>query len=536
MKRFLSIILSVLLIAALFTTGCGKKATPDGGGTDKTAEEEGVNTGKISWQKDTSPVTFTTYIDFDWYALDTWGNDDVSKEITKRTGVSLEVTKSSDLNQLQVLLAADELPEIIFTSNLVDRFQNEDVSYPFDELIKKHCPEFMESIDPVEIANNTVDDGHFYTLKSHYNSQKNWEDPRNLPSPGNTGFYYRQDIMDAIGNPPMDSLDDLLSIYKTVKEKYPDMIVYIPHPQWSSPFAEFMGIAGNYVDTDGKVRSGYNNPAYLDWFKYMNTLYRSGYVTQESFTYKPEQFFQIEQSGKAFSASYNAGLADTTNKIFDDQGKNNHFLALTKPLKVNGEIKFKMMDAGIGWASCFITKKNKNPERAIRYMQFLKSDEGDQLTQWGIEGKHYTLTPEGLLKRPEGFNTLKVQDTGIGPWYFMASGLGEGVAVSSGAVNNPKYAQSVELLKFKKKYYERNPILYFASPKADTDEYTINIKINDLFNNTKVSIICAPSEEEAVARFNKMMDDMRKIGLDQLEAYMTDSYNKAKVKYDKINK
>ena len=57
----------------------------------------------------------TCYIDFDWYAYDTWGNDDVSQLITEETGVTLDVTKSSDLNQLQVLLAAGELPDLIFT-------------------------------------------------------------------------------------------------------------------------------------------------------------------------------------------------------------------------------------------------------------------------------------------------------------------------------------------------------------------------------------------------------------------------------------
>lgn len=535
MKKAASIILAMLLTTTFTATGCsrGGKTSDD---NSKNQAEQAAD-GEVSWKKDTSPVTFDTYIDYDWYIVDTWGKDDVSKEITKRTGVSLNVTKASDRNQLQVLLAADELPEIIFTDNQVQRFQNKDISYSFDELIKKYAPDFMNTIDPVEIVNNTAADGHFYTLKSHYNNKEAWEDPRNLPSPGSAGLYVREDILQELGNPTLESTDDLLNIFKMVKEKYPDMIVYIPHPTWTNPIMEYMGFnGGTYIDDQGKARIGFTQPGFVEYFKYYNKLFREGYVSQESFTYKPEQFFQIVRSGKVFAASYNSGLADETNKIFDENGIKGKFIPVIKPLKYNGEIKFKPMDAGIGWSSTFITKKNKNPERAIRYMQFLKSSEGDALTQWGIEGKHYTLTPEGLLKRPEGFENLKGQDTGIGPWYFMASGLGEGVAVSSRVLSSPKYGSIVELLKERKKYYERNPILYFTRPDADTDEFNINVKISDLYNNTQISIITSASEQEVVEKFDKMLADAEKIGLSKIENYMTEAYNKAKEKYDAIGK
>ena len=85
----------------------------EGGEEATTAEEGGEATTageaaapatweNLSWEKDTSPVTFSAYIDFDWYAVDTWGEDEVSKEITRLTGVSLDVTKGSDLQVLTI--------------------------------------------------------------------------------------------------------------------------------------------------------------------------------------------------------------------------------------------------------------------------------------------------------------------------------------------------------------------------------------------------------------------------------------------------
>jgi putative aldouronate transport system substrate-binding protein len=544
MKRTLIILMVIIMLITLILPGCGGAGDKDATQIDKTApggeksaseddEELGV---AYSWQKDTSPVTFTTFIDYDWYALDTWGNDQVSQEITRRTGVSLDVIKSSDRTQLQVLLAGDELPEIVFTDHLVERFHTPDLCYPWDELIEEHCPEFLDQIDPIEIINNTAADGHFYTLKSHFSDDAQWEDPRNLPSPGTAGFYVRQDILDELGNPPLEELDDLLDIFRMVKENYPDMVVYIPHPTWASPIQQWMGLmsaTSPYVDGD-KVYYGLSQPGLVEYYKLYNRLIREGYVNIESLTYEPEQFFQIVRSGQAFSASYNSGLADDCNRVFQEQGIDGWFVPILNPLKVDGELKYKLYQWSVGWSSCFITKKCKNPGRAIRYMQFLKSPEGDQLTQWGIEGVHYTLTEDGLLKRPEGFDQLTTQEHGIGPWYFQASGLGEGVVVSSAKINRPEFSQNVDLLRALKPHVIRDFAMNFVNPQPETEEMNILVKLNDLVTNSQPDILTSASEEEVELKFNELLKNAEAIGVRELEAYMTDAYAKAKQRYEGI--
>jgi putative aldouronate transport system substrate-binding protein len=395
----------------------------------------------------------------------------------------------------------------------------------------------MDLIDPIEIVNNTAADGHFYTLKTHYNNEAAWNDPRNLPSPGDPGLFVREDIMEELGNPPLESLEDLLNIYKMVKAKYPDLIVYIPHPTWWNAFLDMLGVSSQlYADDNGGVHVYFNHPGYLDYLKFMNTLYREGYLNPESFTYKPEQFLQIVKSGQVFSASYNTSLADETNKTYDENGVDAHLVPVVKALKYKGEERLKILDTSVGWASFFISKNVKDPARAIRFVEFLKSPEGDALTQWGIEGVHYTLTSDGLLKRPEDYNSRPVTETGVGPWYFQASGLGEGVAVSSVKVNNPDYSTYVDLLKFRKAYYVRDPALAFVKPPADSDEYTINVKLTELVKNEQIGIIMSADEAEVEAKYNKMMEDAKKIGLEKLENYMTEKYAEAKAKYDKIKK
>ena len=78
--------------AATTTTSAAKEGeeatTTDEGGEETTPAEAAAPATweNLSWEKDTSPVTFSCYIDHDWYAVDTWGEDEVSKEITRLTG------------------------------------------------------------------------------------------------------------------------------------------------------------------------------------------------------------------------------------------------------------------------------------------------------------------------------------------------------------------------------------------------------------------------------------------------------------------
>ena len=145
----------------------------------------GVSAQTPSWKKDTSPVTLSAFIAYTWWPMDVWGEDLVSKEITRITGVSLDMTKATDDNQLKVMLATGNLPDLVYTDNqpLYSLLEKPDVCYAYDDLIKQYAPELMSTLDPLQIFLNLAPDGHFYRIRSHYSSDKDWADPRDLPSP-----------------------------------------------------------------------------------------------------------------------------------------------------------------------------------------------------------------------------------------------------------------------------------------------------------------------------------------------------------------
>lgn len=496
---------------------------------------------KFSYMDDTSPITFDLFIDYDWYSVDTWGKDEISNEITRLTGVSFNVHKSSDLAELGVLIAADELPDIIFTANLVQRFEDSDICYPWDELIEQYAPNFYETaeVGEIERLNNTADDGHIYTFKTHFHY---WKSPLDYPSWGDAGLFVREDILQKLGKTSTDikSLEDLMLVFDEVNEKKAELgidVIYNPHPTWSNAIGAYMGCkTRNWVDENNNAFTPWSDPTYQEYFVYMNELFTKGYLYKDAYAVNPENFFTLNRSGTVFAVTYNTGVAGETNKIFFENGMEDKEFTSMLDLTWKGEHCRKTYDSGIGWSSTFISRNCKDPARAIKLMEFLKSPEGDALTQWGIEGKHYTKDAEGHVIRTQYYyDKIKEDPTslGIGPWYLQGSGLGEGTVIASSLVQTNATEQQLawakpayDLLSYLKTTYRSVPYWYFARVAADTDEYTIQTKLQTYWRNQSVAIITAPDAETSAKLYAETMKYMEDNGLKELEAAMTANYLK----------
>lgn len=548
MKKLFTRMFAIIFIASIILSGCSGKDKTDNkdadasnsqaSGTATTAETSKTpvtwDSEELTWKKDKSPVKFSVFINDALFPLKNWDSA-VAKEITKRTGVTLDLIIAANDQQQDVLLASGSLPELVYTPKTT-RLETTDISYAWDEIIPEYAPEFMDLLGKDEIFFNTKEDGHFYTILSHSISDEDWKDERALPSMGSPTMGIREDILQAIGNPKLESLDDLVTIFKTVKEKYTDMMVYVPYWPMTSPISEWMGLTKNPYVVGDKVYNGISNPGWLQYYKFMNMLIREGYLSEEVLTYSPDQLYQMHFAGKVFASAANAGY-DRVNQVLKATNVPGKFKYIKEPLKVDGEIKFKPVEYVTGYAGLHITKNCKNVQRAIAFAQFLKSPEGMELTRWGIEGVHYTKTAEGLIKiQPEEYNK-QIAETGITKLAFMVKGLIESIEIYSQKINEPEFApEKVEFLQARKSYSVRDPLLGFASPEPESDEYFIGVKVFEIIKNSEPQIITAKSEAEVEQKYQAMMKEIENANIKKLEAKITENYNNAKVKYEEFMK
>ena len=581
-KRLLASLLVLCMVLALGLTACDGASAPttttaaaeddatttttaaEGDGETTTAAEGGDETTaaeadapatweNLSWEKDTSPVTFSAFIDYDWYVVDTWGEDEVSKEITRLTGVSLEVTKGSDRAVLSTHLAAQELSDIVFTDNLPQRFEDPDVCYRWDELIQEHCPEFWDLVDPLEKINNQAADGHVYTFKTHYKDEADYADENAVGNFTNAAIAYRADITEKLGiATPFTTVEGFEEALYKVKDNAADLgisIVFNIHPNWAEILSYWMGCPQNNAqwDTESKsIKLKFRDEKWLEYYKLLNKWYREGILAKDYLGVRPEDFFSRNESQQVFAWSYNWGIPGDTNKKWRDNGVGGKIEDLTKPVAelVVGGLTYKGVDGlsevsydyGTGWSSCFISTNCENPGRAINYMEFLKSPQGDQLCQFGIEGVHYTLV-DGVPKQTEEFLARPSEQreskyTGIGPWYFQGSDRSEGLSATAQVVNAvdewSKYEAEQRLADRKVKkaacYNDKNPAMSFARVESDDDEMAMYTKITDEWTKVIAAMVTAESEAAVEQVWNDFQAYMTANGLEAVEAKMTSRY------------
>ncbi|MEK3714451.1 extracellular solute-binding protein [Paenibacillus sp. FSL R7-0333] len=462
------------------------------------------------------------FIDASWYPVTEWKGP-VADMITEKTGVKLKVTVATDDKQLPLMIASGDLPDLVFTSSNIDRLSDSKLSYSWNELIEKYAPDFK--IDKTRIAIHTMDDGKFYTVRNSFATQEEMANSKySLGSDGNPGIAVREDILKELGNPPIKTLDDFVKVLGMVKEKYPEMVPLIMDKDWIEQYflAQFgtETLLDGWYEQDGKVEYAIRQPKMLDFFKFMNSLYRNGYILAENFALANDQIDdQYATGGKAFAHSHTVSTADTDNiKIKSNQG-NFSFKMLPSVLSKDA----KVVSSGLGFSGTFITKKNKDPEASIKFMQYLASDEGKKLTMFGVEGVHWTWNEEGhpdFKYNPSDADF--VNSNGIKWWYLYNDGVTEGML---SYVPELQKTQALMELKAVRIY---KPELGLIQTQPDSQEKTIKTKIDEMVKNEKVKIYLAESEEAAVAAYENMLKNAENIGLQKLTDWANATYQKKK--------
>jgi len=519
-KRTLLLSLIVILTATLLSACGGDKKNEGQQESAGSAAPSATTSGTPAKSGEVKELSL--FIDASWYPVKEWKGS-VAEKITEKTGIKLNVTVATDDKQLPLMIASGDLPDLVFTYANIERMSDSKLSYPWNELIAQYAPDFK--IDNTRIAIHTMDDGNFYTVRNAFATQEEMaKNKYAVGGDGNPGIAVREDILAELGNPPVDSVENFVKVLGMVKEKYPDMIPLIMDKDWIEQyFLQQFGAEGlldGWYERDGKVDYSIRQPEMLEFFKFMNRLYREGFILAENFAYTNDQIDdQYATSGKAFAHSHTVSIADTNNIKVKNAGESFTFKMLPSALSENT----KAVSSGLGFAGTFITKKNKDPEASIKFIEFLASDEGKKLTMFGVEGEHWTWNEEGYPNlKYDSSDADFVNSNGIKWWYLYNDGVMEGML---GYVPG---AQKTQALLERKAFTVYKPELGLIQLQPDSNEKTIKTKIDEMIKNEKVKIYLAKSEAEAVANYESMVKNAEKIGLDRLTEWANQTYQKKK--------
>ena len=355
-------------------------------------------------QESLEPVTFTFY-SADGLE-DTW-TDPVAQMITEKTGVTLKMDYPADSydNRIELMVATGEYPDFVFAKGSVSTLIRNDALIDMSDLIDEYGPNIKKLYgDEYENLRYSSEDPSIYqlcsdkvqeeTLETSGTAQLQWavlqENQYRVPY---TLEEYTQMIRDYMEKYPMINGKPAIGISIVCSDWH-------WYTMLSNPSGYMNGSAdnGQWIVDDEKQEVYYKHAAdgQKEYYKWLNEMYNEGILDPEFATQTHEDFVLKVAEGRVL------GLLDeewdyTGAEIsLRADGQEEHTYA-GLPVTIDRSAKcpsLKQQNLAVGWG-IGITKSCKDPVRAVRFLDWLCSDEAQILLNWGIEGVDYYYDENG---------------------------------------------------------------------------------------------------------------------------------------------
>ena len=405
MKKIPFLLLVGLLGFSAFATGAGEES-------DASAPAGTIATGDFEWEymADTSPITIQFW-------QNTWGGcrpavrwDDglVSQFITQQTGVTLdmEVLEGEEDEVLAPMIASGDLPEMLafgnYTSPLLQQIIDAGMVHAVSDLIDEYAPKTWDLVPPAYHAYHTAGDGKMWYWAGfmYYAEVMEAFEQINVPFTSGEGIMFtRRDILEAYGKDDITTLSEYDEYLRFAHANYPDVLSI----DFGGSVSDLLfGRAGNnmFRGTFGMHVSGYypqgdevqllfRDPKYLEFLQWLNGLYQDGLISKGQFT---------EQTQQSEERLYSAGYVSTVGAIFNvdntvnttirqNDGNDDRTYTDIGPIVKQGVEFTKPTIRNKGYNGLVITKNAERPDRAVRFLQWALTEEGQTTLILGAEGE-----------------------------------------------------------------------------------------------------------------------------------------------------
>ncbi len=396
-SRLTTALMFLLLSASIFANSNNEASTV----------VESLNADQPGWQVDTSPIELSWYLHFSWFGRE-WGDDPTSRYITEKTGVDIEfvVPAGSEAEKLNTLIAGDQLPDIItlgwWEGQIVDMIDGE-MLYPLNELADKYDPYFYKVANPARLGWYEKEDGNVY---GYPNASYTPSDYDKFDISSNSVFMVRKDMYEAIGSPNMRTPEGFLAALVAAKEMFPEVNGNPLIPFAGEPFNEqgnnsFEKFLQNFLNIpqqiDGKLFDRSAHPDYkiwLDTFRKANDL---GLLSPDIFIDQRPQIEEKQEQGRYFSMLYqHTDMSNQQMSLYQNDPES-IFMAIDGP--ANTRMDDPVLEGGgiSGWTITLISKNCKDPARAIRFLSYWMSEEGQHDFTLGAPGQWETVDGQDNL-------------------------------------------------------------------------------------------------------------------------------------------
>lgn len=532
----------ILTGAGLLCAGCALK---DGG---QERQGAGLTPGAAdgadapAWERYAGePVTFDWYINYSWYNSE-WGGNVVSDRITEETGVNIHFITpgGNEKEKLNALIAADSLPDFItlgWWEPQVDEMIDRGMVYALNELADEYDTCFYQESDADVVNWYTKEDGNIYSYPNSFFTAKDIETYDNISS--NQTFLVRKDIYEAIGSPDMTTPEGFSAAVKKAYAMFPTVDgeplipvgAHVFNDQGNVSFDQYlMNFLAVPFEENGEIYDRYTNEDYIIWLKMFRRLGEEGLLADDIFIDQRMQTEEKMAKGRYFCMLYQYTDMVAQQKELYVNHPERIYLTVDGPKNAAGD-EHTLTTSGInGWTVTLISKNCQHPDRAIAFMDYMLSEQGQLCLSLGVEGETFDYVDGKPVVRKE-VNELLNTDRAA---YNQRYGADNTYWMLQDNRMQLKWRQEPgepvrQIMEWSYPYVVYNGQYDAFLPKGSREAYA-DTKIELLWSKTLPRLLLAESEEEFDNIFAFFLDEREACGFREVQAAKTALMKQAKEK------
>ncbi|MDF2803548.1 MAG: ABC-type sugar transport system, periplasmic component [Anaerocolumna sp.] len=392
---------------------------------------------------------------------DPW-TDPVALALTEATGVKIKTESgiTSDGQKIALMIAEQNYPDLIFTKDQASYLIDAGALIDLTDLINEYGPNIKKLYgSEFEKLKYSKEDPSIYMLSAYAvggtvystggTAQLQWDvlKANNYIIPKSL-IEYENMIKEYLYAHPMTE-DGLETIGLTLSTTDWHWMITLGNP--AGTIASGTLNNGQWlIDDNYNAIYRFRTDKEKEYFRWLNRMYNEGILDPEFATQTHEDYISKITSGRVLSlldADWDYAEAEKVLKAAGKLGKTYSGLPVTMDESVKCvTLAYQGMVTGQGVG---ISNSCKDPVTAIKFLNYICSDEGQVLINWGIEGINYLVDDKGHRYRTseeiERANTDKnyIKTTGVGFHTYPLPSYSSGVEDSTGNTYTPINKETV---------------------------------------------------------------------------------------------
>lgn len=538
MRKFLVLILAFMIAISLFA-GCSQKPVDSQDSTKKVEKTDAKEETKPEEPKGPAPGVYPIEggYEFDYWVemsnnaaphYENFGETPFYKKVFENTGVKLNfqhppIGPNQAKEALNLLIASGDYPDIM-EYNWVDNYpggpakaMNDGFMLDLTDKIPTYAPAlyaYLQSLPQVDRLVKT-DEGQRYCFPFMRDVSE---------SDALLVFFgpiIRQNFLDELDMDVPETMDDWYNMLTAFKN---DLGVETPLTyQWwmrnsAHNFISAYGVINDFYLDEGEIKFGPVEPEFKDYLVEFNKWFEEGLIDPDIATVDKSQVTAKITGGTCGATlGYTASRLGSWTQSMKEKDPSFKLIGAPHPVLNKGDVPmYGQKDLPFRGLSAIITDKCQDPEVAMIFMDYLYTEEGHMLVNFGIEGESYEWVDDYptytdlIMEHPEGWPVNEAMGA-----YNRANSSGPFVQDVRYFINN--YVRSDYQLEavdiWSKTDVDKHQLPPLSPTPEESEEYAaIMSDINTYRDEMLLKYIFG---QESLDTFDDYVTNIKKMGLDR---------------------